>query len=272
MSTRTRRWAQRYSQWGAFSCVVLYSYASLPAHAQEKPKLVRVFVALADNEHQRIVPVPKVLGNGDDPARNLYWGAAFGVRTYFKNSRDWKELTVVDNPTPIVLQRIVLQHKQSGTYLVADAYRGREIRAAIEDFFQAAAGSGSAIPEMQTLTSHTPDLTVNTDVVAYVGHNGLMDFRLEKSFTGHGSQKRETIVLACASKFYFAGALRPTGAQPLLWTTGLMAPEAYTIKAALDAWIAGESTVEIRHKAAGSYASYQKISVGAAERLFASDW
>jgi len=70
-----------------------------------------VFVALADNEHQRIVPVPKVLGNGDDPARNLYWGAAFGVRTYFKNSRDWKELAVVDNPTPKVLQRIVLQHK-----------------------------------------------------------------------------------------------------------------------------------------------------------------
>ena len=88
---------------------------------------------------------------------------------------------------------------------------------------------------MQALTSHTPSLTVNTDVVAYVGHKGLMDFRLGKSFTGHGSQKREAIVLACASKFYFAGALRPTGAQPLLWTTGLMAPEAYTMKAALDA-------------------------------------
>jgi hypothetical protein len=50
---------------------------------QTKPRLIHVFVALADNQHQGIVHVPARLGNGDDPARNLYWGAAFGVRTFF---------------------------------------------------------------------------------------------------------------------------------------------------------------------------------------------
>jgi hypothetical protein len=40
----------------------------------------------------------------------------------------------------------------------------------------------------------------------------------------------------------FGSGLKTTGA-PLLWTTGLMAPEAYTLKAALDGWIAGESAV-----------------------------
>ena len=41
-------------------------------------------VALADNDHQGIVPVPRQLGDGDDPANNLYWGARYGVKTYFR--------------------------------------------------------------------------------------------------------------------------------------------------------------------------------------------
>jgi hypothetical protein len=44
--------------------------------AQKVARLVHVFVALADNAHQGIVPLPKALGNGDDPGRNPYWGAA----------------------------------------------------------------------------------------------------------------------------------------------------------------------------------------------------
>ena len=36
---------------------------------------------------------------------------------------------------------------------------------------------------------------------------------------------REAIILPCASKQYFTNALRASGAYPLLWTTGLMAPE-----------------------------------------------
>src|SRR5205807_2629974 len=32
---------------------------------------------------------PPALGNGRDPQRNLYWGAAYGVKTYFKASEDW---------------------------------------------------------------------------------------------------------------------------------------------------------------------------------------
>jgi hypothetical protein len=43
---------------------------------QTKPCLIHVFVALADNQRQGIVPVPATLGNRDDPARNLYLGKA----------------------------------------------------------------------------------------------------------------------------------------------------------------------------------------------------
>jgi len=51
-----------------------------------------------------------------------------------------------------------------------------------------------------------------------------------------------------------------------------MAPEAYTLKAALDGWIAGETSEEIRERAAAAYAKYQKISEKAAIKLFATGW
>ena len=51
-----------------------------------------------------------------------------------------------------------------------------------------------------------------------------------------------------------------------------MAPEAYTLKAALDGWIAGENREQIRGRAADAYDKYQKCGVGAARRLFATGW
>jgi len=192
-------------------------------------------VALADNEHQGIVPVPAAFGNGEDPGRNLYWGAAFGVRTYFRKGTDWKEIAVVANPSAYVLERCVFVHSGSGTLLLADAYRGREIKQAISDFFQAAAGLEPEIGEIRSKENGKAiRLTGKPALLAYVGHDGLMDFTFEKNFHGTPVERRDAIVLACISKSYFASGLRTTGAQALLWTTGLMAPEAYTLKAALD--------------------------------------
>ena len=80
------------------------------------------------------------------------------------------------------------------------------------------------------------------------------------------------MVLACASKVFFAPGLRPAGAEPWLWTTGLMAPEAYALKAALDGWMAGQPDEQVRRRAAAAYAKYQQISKTAAGRLFATGW
>jgi hypothetical protein len=60
--------------------------------------------------------------------------------------------------------------------------------------------------------------------------------------------------------------------EPLLWTTGLMAPEAYTLKAALEGWLAGEDSQAIHDRAAVAYDKYQKCGLRAAQRLFASSW
>ena len=65
---------------------------------QAAPRTVHVFVALCDNANQGIVPVPATLGNGQDPQRNLYWGAMFGVKTFFGKSADWKRIALHEKP------------------------------------------------------------------------------------------------------------------------------------------------------------------------------
>jgi hypothetical protein len=78
---------------------------------------------------------------------------------------------------------------------------------------------------------------------------------------------RASIVLACYSDRYFATLMREHSA-PLLTTAGLMAPEAYTLDAALESWFSGGSARQVRTAAARAYARYQKTSELAAQRLF----
>lgn len=236
-------------------------------------RTIHAFVALTDNQHQGIVPVPARLGNGLDPVHNLYWGAAAGVKTFFVRSSDWTLLNCSEKPRAEVLERCVFKHRHHEVYLVADAYRGDAIQQALRDFFAAAAGAG---PESITLSlaSHPITLTARggSNLVAYVGHDGLMDSPLPFLTKKKNDFHRDAIILACASKQYFAEALRATGAYPLLWTTGLMAPEAYTLKSALDGWIEHESSEEIRQRVASSYDKYQKCGLQGARRLFATGW
>lgn len=239
----------------------------------DRPRVIHVFVALADNEHQGIIPVPPALGNGEDAARNLYWGAAYGVRTFFRKSADWKEMSSVPKPKSYILERSIFQHRATGTILIADAYEGSEIKRALTDFFRASAGLAlEATSSPSESGSKNESVPASAELMAYVGHDGLMDFSLPLEFPNQASSNRSAIVLACASKSFFKDLLRKTGAQPLLWTTGLMAPEAYTLKAALDGWISNESAEQIRQRAAAAYSKYQKCSLPAATRLFSNSW
>src|SRR5882672_9922836 len=106
--------------------------------------VVHVFVALADNEHQGIVPVSASLGNGDNPKTNLYWGAAFGVKTFFLKSKDWEVISETKDPAPRILDRIIFKKKDRDVFIVADAYQGKEIAQATWDFLEAASGAPGA--------------------------------------------------------------------------------------------------------------------------------
>jgi hypothetical protein len=236
-------------------------------------RVVHVYVSLADNQHQGIVPVPSRLGNGDDPAANLYWGAAFGVKTFFRKSPDWELVAASQGPSLSILERCVFKNRREPVYLVADAYQGSRMRDAVKDFLSAAAGLNSASLHFHT---ESGDVSIaiggGADLVAYVGHDAFMDFSIPAIVNAAPGRHPEAIILACASKAYFSSYLRSAGSVPLLWTSGLMAPEAYTLKAALDGWIAKEDAEHVRQLAAVAYDKYQHCGLRAAQRLFVTGW
>ena len=241
--------------------IVLFSFAR-PLLSQEM-KTIHVMVALCDNKYQGIVKVPKAIGNGQDPNNNLYWGCGYGIRTYFKKSTDWKEIKryKIDS---IKLERIVFKHTTKQYYLVADAYNGKQIKQCTVDFLNSCAGYDKDSLIVDNKTIH---IGGNSEILAYIGHNGLMDFKLKNSLKKADNKQRRAIILACASKSYFTPYLQSANASPLLWTTHLMAPEAYTLHDALATYIKGGDDIAVRNSAAAAYSKYQKCSLNAAKKL-----
>lgn len=233
-----------------------------------QPRTIHVLVALCDNQYQGIVPVPASLGNGQDPNSNLYWGAAYGIRSYFKNkTSDWELVRTLKANDIRILERVLFKHTTKDVYVLADAYDGKEISTCITDLLRIANGQ---LPFIIEQGSHQLQFGGNADLVAYIGHNGLMDFDVQVDYRSTTENKNDVIILACYSKHYFSPEIRKAGANPILWTTHLMAPEAYTLKAAIDGWMMNESGAEIDERAAQIYNQYQKCGLKGARGLFTS--
>jgi hypothetical protein len=168
--------------------------------AKQKIKTVHVYVALCDNKYQGIAPVLARLGDGDRPSTNLYWGAFAGVKNFFKKRKDWVLLKSVKKPSSYILERCLFKHKTKNVYMLADAYRGKEIKRSIHDFLKAAAGQKTT-----RFTYKTNQLAFagRSNLVSYVGHDGLMEFEIKNPPRKKNNKKREVIILSCVSKINF---------------------------------------------------------------------
>lgn len=231
-------------------------------------RTIHLFVALCDNKYQGIVPVPSSIGNGQDPVNNLYWGSVYGVKTFFRRSKDWvlvKSFKIGN----IKQERIVFKHRTKKTYLIADAYDGRFIKECTLDFLKSSCGQ---YKDTMRINGKTIGIAGFSTLAAYIGHDGLMDFQLDEKFINYDQKKRDIIILACYSKKFFSPHLENANINPLVWTTGLMAPEAYTVHDALNAYLNNEASEQIRSKAALAYSKYQRCSVKAARNLLVSGW
>jgi hypothetical protein len=237
-------------------------------HATE---VIHVFVALADNASQGLVPVPAKIGNGDDAGSNLYWGCDEGVRSWFSRSAKWKKVKAAKPGQPEVLERVVFKHQTKDAWLVADAWRGREMKSCLRTFVAAAAGQGGEVVDLEG----GPQLRAGGDatLLAFIGHNGLMDFTLEwpAAPTASSAKAKQVVVLCCMSEKYFAESLRRVGARPLLTTTQLMYPGAFVLHDATEAWLERKTVAEIRVAAGRAYAKNQGISVKAGSGVFAAE-
>jgi hypothetical protein len=167
------------------------------------------------------------------------------------------------------LERLVFKHKIKKYYLVADAYDGQYIKQCTIDFLRSCSGQ---VKDTLQINGVKIGINGNGKLMAYIGHDGLMDFSLQERFQNTDSLKRDAIILSCKSKKYFTPHLAPTRANPLVWTTGLMCPEAYTLHDALTGYILNEPTENIRSKAAKAYARNQRCSEKAARNLLVSGW
>jgi hypothetical protein len=230
-------------------------------------KVIHVFVALCDNKYQGIVPVPPAIGNGQDPETNLYWGCDNGVRTYFKKSKDW-QLLKKQKGSSIILERLIFRHRTKKVYLVADAWDGQAIEKTTEDFLFSCAGQ---LKDTIHYNNQVLGINGNAQLLAYIGHDGLMDFRLPNEFKNADGKTRDCIILACISKKYFNGFITAAKANPLIWTTGLMCPEAYTLHDAITGYINNETETSIRKRAVAAYVKYQKCSTLAATNLLVNN-
>ncbi|WP_108822108.1 hypothetical protein [Dysgonomonas sp. Marseille-P4361] len=234
----------------------------IPFFGQES-NTIHVLVALCDNKYQGIVKVPKGIGNGQDPNSNLYWGCGYGIRTYFKKSAEWKEVRR-EKIDSVRLERIIFKHKTENNYLVADAYNGKYIKNCTVDFLNSCSGK---LKDTLRVGETTIGINGGAKLVAYIGHNGLMDFSLSNTFENRDNATRDAIILACASKQYFTPYLKSAKANPLLWTTHLMCPEAYTLHDAIAAYIDAKSNAAVREAAATAYNKYQKCGIKGARGL-----
>lgn len=226
--------------------LILYSLLCSAVFAGKK---VKVFVALCDNKTQGIMPVGAKIGNGDDADANLYWGCSDGLGRYFKKSKEWRLVSSKRDVTKTLLREMKFSSKKGDVSLVAYAYRGSEMRQCMIDFEKAAASG-------------------ENDLVAYIGHNGLMDFELPETPKIKGNST-DVMVLCCVSDGYFSARLRKLGCDPVLLTKQLMYPGAFILHDVLRVWETGASKKALRLTAAKAYAKNQKISVKSAAGVFA---
>lgn len=250
--------------------IVLLGFQIQLGHANDhdRPKVIHVFVALCDNKNQGIVPVPKRIGNGQDPFNNLYWGTGYGIINYFdKKSKNWTLIKTFKNPTSNILERVVFKNTDSNTYLIADAYDGAEIKQTIINFLHASSGQFK-----DTLKLDTTQLLIggNSDLIAFIGHNGLMDFDIDQKYRVNRKKSRDIIILACYSRQYFTRYMEKFNTNPLVWSNGLMSPEAYTLKWAIDGWIKEENNEQIVNRARKAYNYYQKCGMRGATNLLST--
>lgn len=219
------------------------------AAANAAPRTIQVFVALCDNESQGIAPVPARIGDGNKPDANLYWGCSDGLASFFKESSRWKLVKTEKEVTADILVRLQFKHASADLQLTASAYRGTAIESCVKDFEATLAKGEDAL-------------------VAYIGHNGLMDFKLAPP--ARGSDKRPAaVVLCCLSESYFKERIVSAGGKAILLTDQFMYPGSFLLHDAVEAWRQGKPLADIRAAAGRAYARNQKIPVKAATGVFA---
>jgi hypothetical protein len=255
--------------------------------AANRPIVITVYVALCDNASQGIVPVKnRSICDGDAPSRNLYWATGGGLAGAMR-SAGWKRVHAArpaDGPIlAVAAWRASLAkggalatrgHRgRAPVYVVGLAYRGREIRAAMVDFFRAVHRDtplAIATDDGATLAAGGA-----SHVVGYIGHDYFYDTldpdALLREARGDSASEKGAFALSCTGNVLIRPGLRRANVRILLLNRTLAFPGAWSVAGIARGLAQGRGGRGIRREAAAAFADGMGISVAAALGGFAGD-
>lgn len=224
--------------------------------AAGKPLAVEVHVPLCDSS---IIACGNAkLGDGENPATNLYWSTTPGLGSWFNRSgagwtRDAKAAAPADKD-------ILALHVYRKTISTPSTWRTKGAPKTFTLELSINAWRGTAIDRALAAYATSLSAAGGAHLVAWVGHNRLMDL---ESFTwpAASSDAKGVIAIACATAPYMKQAVSSATRVPLLMTTDLLFANAAPLEATILAFANGKSYATMRLDAATAYAGVRKREV-----------
>jgi len=238
-----------------------------------KPLVITANVVLWDASFngRRRFPIT----DGNDPKHNLYWGAGYGMYHGFKNVFRWK-LVGEEKDKVAVFKKVYSPNpfwqgmgvkKPFEVYVVLNLYKSDVITDGYRDFAKNLFGNR---PQRVTLKDgKIIEAGSQSRIVGYIGHmtgrgkNAIKTVRNSQSIAQ--GEPKGVFMTSCLSAPVFSHEVLGENTYGLLFTTGLLAPEAYIQNALFDAIARGLKGDKIIHSVASAYANYHDIYPG---RLF----
>jgi hypothetical protein len=223
-----------------------------------KSLVVEVHVPLCDNT---IIACGNAkLGDGDNPATNLYWSTTPGFGRWFaRKGSGWTQVSIErkDTGDKDVLEK--LTYRRTITTPAAWRKRGAPKQFKLEVVVRA--WRGSAIDRaLATYANDVSGAGTTAQIVAFVGHNRLMDVD-EFKWPAPGSEVKGAIAIACDTAPYMKKQVSAATRVPLLMTSDLLFANAAPLEAAVLAFARGGGYAQIRKHAATAYAGVRKRPV-----------
>jgi len=220
-----------------------------------EPLIIHAFVALFGYNEEPYGY--DALLDGTNLNSNVYWGAGYGVKTYFSKYDNWTKVYQEDSLTEDILQRIVFYKTfQNGAkvYLIADAYLGWRMYQCLHDYF-------FSLNEIKLDSILLSDKKIaaygNADLLVFNGHNGLMDTYMEPP-TKKCNRPKDAVAICCMSKPSFSLYFKNYYAYPLLTTTTTIPAEAYILGQIIEPWVMLKDEEEIRENVVDKFLKIHK--------------
>lgn len=242
--------------------------------AAGKPLVVEVHVPLCE---QTIIACGNArLGNGDNPQTNLYWSTTPGFGSWFaRRGSGWKRVLrqqAGETGDKDILELLVYRRSVTtpapwrkrgapATFeidLVVRAWRGTAIDRALAAY--AADLSGGAAHTLTLADQTTLEVGGAAQIVAWVGHNRLMDLA-PYTWPAPGASTKGAIAIACHTAAYMEDNVPSSTRVPLLMTRDFLFANAAPLEATVLAFATGGSYGKIRIDAATAYAGVRERTV-----------